>query len=386
MEASVARVNSLFTSRKARAFTLMCVTLGSVFLIDLFMQYQQIEVGTSAIRTPLYIIRGLFATNVPHFTALYLIRSLLIALGTATFVAALSEPRDPASMITAQVTNEPTELMFKRMRFWIWLVIAMGAVSLVTFIVQPKIFSRLAVEDGVVETFSALGYFASVIVLISTSFVLLRRNVPYRKLSITLALGGAFVLFIMGGEEISWGQRIFDIATPDTFVGNHQGEMNLHNFAANTLESIFYFLATVWLVIIPFINSRTGFFQRFRPLALFVPAQFLIFIGVLATAYNYDKWDIGLMQFCFFISLFVLLQFQRDDSRAVASKEMVIALIVLLVGSQIAFIAFGNNLRRVWDPTEYREMFIPFGYMVYSLDVFQRARHTQSIAKTTTAR
>jgi hypothetical protein len=40
------------------------------------------------------------------------------------------------------------------------------------------------------------------------------------------------VLFFAAGEEISWGQRIFEVDTPRVLVdGNQQDELNLHNLA-----------------------------------------------------------------------------------------------------------------------------------------------------------
>jgi hypothetical protein len=47
---------------------------------------------------------------------------------------------------------------------------------------------------------------------------------------------------------------------------------------------------------------------------------------------------------------------------------------VLMIGSQIAFIILNDKLGRSWDLTEYRELFIPLGYLVYTLDIFQRFR------------
>jgi hypothetical protein len=40
----------------------------------------------------------------------------------------------------------------------------------------------------------------------------------------------ALVLFFVAGEEISWGQRIFGVSTPQWFMKrNYQHELNLHN-------------------------------------------------------------------------------------------------------------------------------------------------------------
>jgi hypothetical protein len=381
MEASSVRIYHL--SQRTRAVILMATTLSIALLINLFIQYSHFQTEVAVSSLPSYLLRNLLSANFPHFTPLYLLSTLLTALGSLAFVVAFTAPLErnaSASMITAKIPNEQEGLTPGQIRFWIWSMITIGVVLLALFIFQVDFFSMMALEDGFIETLSALGYLIAMVILIALAVALLKYSGPYRKLSIFVALGGAFVLFVMGGEEISWGQRIFNIATPDAFTGNHQGEMNLHNFAANTLETIFYFLAAMWLVIIPFINDRTGFFNKFHPVKLFIPARFLIFVGVIAVAYNYDKWDVQLIQFCFFVGVFIVLYFRQADSRTETSSRMIMTILALIIASQIAFVSLGSNLGREWDITEYREMFVPFGYMVYSLDVFQRVRRSNRAA------
>lgn len=86
---------------------------------------------------------------------------------------------------------------------------------------------HFVIEDGFVE-------WITVVVLATTMVVCLRRVVILRHcrsrlfLSVT-ALLAALCLF-GAGEEISWGQRIFDLETPEYFQEkNAQGEIGLHN-------------------------------------------------------------------------------------------------------------------------------------------------------------
>lgn len=49
----------------------------------------------------------------------------------------------------------------------------------------------------------------------------------------------ALACFYVAGEEISWGQRLFDIQTPDFFdQHNLQGETNLHNFFTGPISTV----------------------------------------------------------------------------------------------------------------------------------------------------
>lgn len=78
----------------------------------------------------------------------------------------------------------------------------------------------LSKEDGVVEWIGALGFLAASIMF----FCSWKMN----KSIFLLLLG---ILFLVAfGEEISWGQRIFDIKTPEVLKAvNVQGEINIHN-------------------------------------------------------------------------------------------------------------------------------------------------------------
>ena len=56
------------------------------------------------------------------------------------------------------------------------------------------------------------------------------KNKNYSKLTHSLLFLGALALFIVGMEEVSYFQRVIQFETPESFVGNMQGEFNLHNF------------------------------------------------------------------------------------------------------------------------------------------------------------
>lgn len=118
-------------------------------------------------------------------------------------------------------------------------------------------------EDHLVENFSAIFY----LLCSSISFFVYYKggkNIFYFLFSVFFA--------ICFGEEISWGQRIFEISTPDSFKHlNIQGEINIHNLSffnnngdkttlrgkilsvltsANGLYSIFWIFYAVLLPII----------------------------------------------------------------------------------------------------------------------------------------
>jgi hypothetical protein len=82
-------------------------------------------------------------------------------------------------------------------------------------------------EDGWVEYLTALFLFLGAIVLGVNAIKSIKQKVTMQVLFFTLAS----LVFIFGaGEEISWGQRIFNVESSAYFMeNNYQGETNLHN-------------------------------------------------------------------------------------------------------------------------------------------------------------
>ena len=93
-------------------------------------------------------------------------------------------------------------------------------------------------------------------------------NINWIKILAYLALGLFF--FFIAGEEVSWGQRIFNIATPESIAEvNAQQETNLHNLAIFEYSQYFsfdrlfsYFWAS-FAMLIPLISLFWGRFQQF---------------------------------------------------------------------------------------------------------------------------
>jgi hypothetical protein len=110
-----------------------------------------------------------------------------------------------------------------------------AAVILVLTIPYPNLYHFLVDEDHVIEWSQ---FFA--ILSASVVFVLAARRASRAGRRRLLAL---FVLvgvgaFVVAGEEISWGQRILGLATPDALKNiNQQGETNIHNISG--LQRVF---------------------------------------------------------------------------------------------------------------------------------------------------
>ena len=99
--------------------------------------------------------------------------------------------------------------------------------------------------------------------------------------------------FFGAGEEISWGQRIFGIETPEAFAEhNRQGETNLHNleiYRVNLNKLIFSNLLGVFLVfyvlVLPALATRKPTVEKLTTQwAVPLPTRLQIVVWILALA------------------------------------------------------------------------------------------------------
>jgi lipopolysaccharide exporter len=154
-----------------------------------------------------------------------------------------------------------------------WIVAALAAFTVllyVTLLLGDAAFTWLIREEHPVELLGALALLAAgVICLIAW------RRVgadpawpPLRRLSL-LAVG---VLFLFAfGEEISWGQRILGIGTPEPLKeANRQDELNLHNVNAlggvNTLFQLFWLGMGVVIPVLAMWRPARLWLERVTPI------------------------------------------------------------------------------------------------------------------------
>ena len=174
------------------------------------------------------------------------------------------------------------------------IAVALGFVAAYASLALPgATFDWLIQEDGLYETVGTLGFLAAAVFLAVNAVRTHRAIRDGRDDSSRLKpwiLGGLGLgLFFAAGEEISWGQRILGIETPDELAdANVQGETNLHNLeAVNGAMDVGFqlmwaglfvglpLLAALW----PWASETLG---RFLPIAPPVIAGFLILNYLLA--------------------------------------------------------------------------------------------------------
>ncbi len=291
----------------------------------------------------------------PEFAGLPLWRTLVLALLSAAFVGITLRYRRGGPAVAC----DPTPA-------WVsgFAVIAGLAPSL--FLFSPKWFYVLAKEDHPVEYASAALAFLAGALCLSVAVRVWRVG----RTGSLAVFGLGALLIVIGLEEVSWFQRVLGFSPPTAFDTNLQKEFNLHNFATDTIEALYYYAAFVFLVVLPFIQERTGLLSARGALAVFAPTPIVLAGAAAMTAYNYDMWNLHLTQVGFFITALILLSYALRGRRQLRGAWF--ALLTVHVLSQCVFLVRGDLFWRSWDVTEYKELWIPAAFVVYALDLAWR--------------
>ncbi|MBN4070639.1 hypothetical protein JYT76_03045 [Olleya sp. AH-315-F22] len=127
-------------------------------------------------------------------------------------------------------------------------------------------------------------------------------------------------LMFVFGEEISWGQRIFDWKTTGAFNNyNYQQETNAHNFFNPLFNFIYPISGVSFYLMLIFI----WFFPNYKSqiLDIFIPPRSFIFIAFLLGATSFrghsEMFEEIFAIFCFLYSvrLFVCLRINNVQLR-----------------------------------------------------------------------
>tara|TARA_R110002049_G_scaffold122998_5_gene278028 strand:- start:1724 stop:2737 length:1014 start_codon:yes stop_codon:yes gene_type:complete len=261
-------------------------------------------------------------------------------------------------------------------KWLLYTALFLSCIFVLLLIFDPGTFNELSNEDSIVEWSSALFLFGASI----TFLVIWKKSNAYFS-NITyyrwLLLLFSMAFFVLGMEEVSWFQREIGFDTPKAFEGNLQNEFNLHNFATHYSEIIYYNGSFVFLVLLPFIELIFPTFIKNRYLKYLIPRPFIMVIGALFCSYNFVRWESIITQITFFSSILILISLALFCTKK-TEKNLVIFTVFLLIIQQIVFLNNGANYEDPYVLKEFKEFFIPLGYLVFSLDVYSRLNNIYS--------
>ena len=175
-------------------------------------------------------------------------------------------------------------------------------------------------EDGILESAEAILY-----LLASIGFLYLCKKQGFKNIWIW---GLAVLFFLIAGEEISWGQRIFSIATPESIADiNVQQELNVHNINGIhqhvRLFGVIVILTICYLIPASdrFIGSVRRFYKKIKmpvfPLwAVGIPTIAILFMVIPRVFYGVKDFNMDEAgELYLAIGFFIFLLDQLKQSR-----------------------------------------------------------------------
>jgi hypothetical protein len=187
--------------------------------------------------------------------------------------------------------------------------------SILSYFVNPTLYHEIIKEDGIIE------YVTALLLLITGIFLFIKvlKSIGYRSrgwvaFNIFISIG----LFFGFGEEISWGQRIFNIVPGEYFIEhNAQKETNLHNlkisgFKINkwVFSYLFSIIFGLYFFLLGFCYKKIRFIKKYvDKLGVPIPRAKHIFIFSLLSVLIFNithekKWE--LWECLFSIVLFLI--------------------------------------------------------------------------------
>lgn len=188
-----------------------------------------------------------------------------------------------------------------------------GLVSL-----QAGVYNALVREDSVLECLQFIAYVASTGLAAAASWRLWRTG---RRGPGVLFFLFACCCFVAAGEEISWGQRVLGLGTPEELAAvNGQEELNVHDvaevqskFNVGLALASFYGLAAPWLVrrpVLPVPPIALG--GAFLAMVAYISARAAFSPHPGHELAKFSEWP----ETCFAVALavFALLAWRRVDA------------------------------------------------------------------------
>jgi hypothetical protein len=161
------------------------------------------------------------------------------------------------------------------------------------YVMYIDVFFWIRSEDSVVEWLQFLFLSIGAILLFKASWKIKNARLS-RSPQFVIPLIGALLFSFIAFEEISWGQRIFSIESPDLFKEiNHQDEITIHN-----LKPVFGYVYVGYLMVAaygligrffqPIVHKLLRFLSKTTMRLLFVPSQLYIYF-LIPTLYYFDR-------------------------------------------------------------------------------------------------
>ena len=162
--------------------------------------------------------------------------------------------------------------------WWLGLPVLAGAFVIGTYRIAPDWYQRYVIPEGY-GILEVAHFVIPLFGLLIAGGLLFLPFVRARPLVFAMAAAGAISCLYIAGEEMSWGQHVFQWSTPEYWTAiNRQEETNLHNTYAifeKTPRSILEAAIFIGGLLVPLAALFWPWLRACR-LSLFLPAAALV--------------------------------------------------------------------------------------------------------------
>lgn len=202
------------------------------------------------------------------------------------------------------------------------LLLVILIIGYILFFTNLPAFVIYVEEDGTVEWLTVLGLILACIVSFSRFIRLFKKRNWW---FLTITLGIALLMFFGAGEEISWGQRILGIKSPEFFVENNsQHETNFHNLIIDHVKVnklVFSLLLSIflgiYLLIVPIVYDKSAkiraFFDRSGiPIPRLYQVISFVLLFIICEALHHEK-NAELLECGTALMFFLIIRYPKNE-------------------------------------------------------------------------
>lgn len=199
----------------------------------------------------------------------------------------------------------------------VWIIVGAS----ILYLSRPFEFRTYTAEDGFIEYATGFGYLVAAVLIFRMHRF--KKNFGAQKwqqlLFFAVCILGAIGFFLVAGEELSWGHRLFHLAAPEFILANNrQQEINIHN-----LDIVFDLVYPAYAVI-GLYGLGAGIFSWFIK-------SFLASKKVLKNWLDFVSPDLFLSLNFFSMTVYVWLRDRNGYWKYIGLEELIELLLIIAV-------------------------------------------------------
>jgi hypothetical protein len=284
-------------------------------------------------------------------------RSLLLFLSAASFIRyVLLQWEHAGGKAALPLTRREAE-GFVSLQRWPYFIF----IALLGWSPLPQwIFNRLGErsERSLHLTAGLLMLFATAIFVAAILRVQRRKDWPRQPIRWASFIAGFFLAHALFAYLVDFGYR-----------SDPLGAGRFSERAAQGIKSVHFFLTTFFLIVLPFVHERTHLLKRYSKLAFFVAPPVLAVMNAPMAAINGNRWDMASTGFLYFVTLVIVGYYAVVTFKETGNGKLYFVFVLTLM-------LWGGYLDATTaDPvnTVYKLFAISTGFVLYALDLFDRA-------------